>query len=906
MDKLGLKRDDSSRKTRFFLCAASTLLTAVIVLCVFAIVGVAPFGENALIHNDGQIQMIDLFCWYKDVLTGKASINYSFSKSLGGSNFAVFTYYLASPVALLTVFFDKSQACMFMDIQFLIKASLAALFMAYYLDKRFSAETLMRRGALILLAVSYALSQFMIAQSSNTMWLDGAYMLPLILLGCEKIVEGKKSTQFIITSALAIIFNWYSGLIDIMFSGVWLLFQIARRNFADDGKDAAKAQAKEGTSSAAKSTWVAIGRFAVAGICSALLSCALFLPTYLLLSNRTHGSRGLAMLKDLGFIGFVPNIITNYGFGMISLEGSVSIFAGSFVLIGVILLFVSGVKSLKEKITYGVFLVFVVMMFYWQPLVAVFSILRKVEAFWYRYSYLGSFALVVLAAYFYLDSDKSRLKTWMPFAAAAGFSLVVFIITRITKLQTSDYYLGMVMESLTGAYVDYEMNQIVSKVLFPFLIATGLALCVLAKRENPTFQKVLAFLLSGTVLLEMAAGQLILTKGYSMPDVDTIATYTKNETDMLKNISDDSFYRVFQSTYHSQHYTMQASYNEPMAYGYNSMTSFVSAPDEQAIMFLDRAGYKQHSETITVATSENLALDSLLSVKYVLLDANDTTNQGLVSLSKMDGFKALYENPYVLPVAFAYEGTGDFDSAKTHPAEYVNDLYRHLSGIDADVFVQVGFEETIDGKTFTYQVDLGDLDPSSHVLYANLPTDAEYEGVLFLNGEEYSRYSRFLAPSQVRVPSPDGKAEVKLVFNENSDASAYVSDPQFYALDLSVLKEMTDAIKACSASSVKVDAGDCRFEVNAQAGESLFISVPSEKGWTIRRNGKKVDAEIVGGAFMSIPLEEGTNVIEMHYSVPGQAAGIVLSILGLTLLGAIIILEKKHFSACPKSTDPET
>ena len=123
------------QKAPVITCLGSMLLTAFILLLSYILLGFAPFGEKALLYKDGQQQMVDLFCWYKDVLTGRSSIDYTFTKYLGGSNFAVFTYYLSSPFSLLIVFFDKSQASLFMNILYLLKASFAALFAGYYISR---------------------------------------------------------------------------------------------------------------------------------------------------------------------------------------------------------------------------------------------------------------------------------------------------------------------------------------------------------------------------------------------------------------------------------------------------------------------------------------------------------------------------------------------------------------------------------------------------------------------------------------------------------------------------------------------------------------------------------------------------------------------------------------------------
>ena len=40
----------------------SFLSVMIIVLIVFAVFGMAPFGNNGLLYRDGEIQMVDLFC----------------------------------------------------------------------------------------------------------------------------------------------------------------------------------------------------------------------------------------------------------------------------------------------------------------------------------------------------------------------------------------------------------------------------------------------------------------------------------------------------------------------------------------------------------------------------------------------------------------------------------------------------------------------------------------------------------------------------------------------------------------------------------------------------------------------------------------------------------------------------
>ena len=874
----------------------SFLSTVIIILIVFAIFGMAPFGNHGLLYRDGEIQMVDLFCWYKDVLTGKSSIAYTFTKSLGGSNLSVFTYYLASPLSLLVVFFNKSDVPLFMNILFILKAALAALFMGIYLTYRFEPDTKAKYYVSVILSVSYALNPFFITQSSNTMWLDGAYMLPLILLGAEKIARGKKSYLLIITAALAICFNWYSGIIDLMFCCFWFLFEFIRIRLVE----------KNENKPFLKHFLTACAHFALSCICSLLIASTILVPTLMKLSERTHGKGGLSMLADLSFIGGVHDVLLNYSFGMISLKGSVSLFAGSFVLLGVCLLFIASANPLKEKIFYGIILLFTVLMYFWQPLVALFSMLRVVESFWYRYTYLGVFALIFLASTFYLGADKGKIRSWMPPVTAAVFSVFITVLLLLFPSRMADQMFAQSFADLTSTDAEYKIVPIVSKIVFPVLISLIMCLVITNGNTNKLLQKIYAGFMGLLIVLEVSFGQLILADSYTTANVGSISDYIRSEEKLLESINDDSFYRVLQTSYHSIHLSrFPASYNEPMAFGFNSVTSFVSDPDENTIVLMDKTGYAAHSATITATSSENLAADSLMGVKYVLLPVNAKDNTGLEKLTGTDGFKDIYLNPYAFPAAFVYSGSGDYDSTSSCPALYVNDMAKRLSNIDKDLFVPATYTVSAEESSVIYSVDLGDdFDPAKYVLYANIPTKTDDGAKLTVNGEDYMYYSQFLSPSMVRIVSDEKNVTVGIRFNSGSDPMSLAEDAQFYLLDLSVLKEASEAANQRAADTIVLIDGYGKLTVdNAAAGDSLFISVPVEKGWTITRNGKEISCDVIGNALMSIPLENGRNEIEMNYQVPFMNTGNLVTVLGSLIFAAVIILEKIN-TRKPSKTHP--
>lgn len=98
-----IPEEEPVKKKRIYFSAFG--LTFAVLLILFITCGYAPFGNKSLAVDDASIQYLDFYAYFKDVLAQKNSIFYTFGKTLGGTNIAVFSYYLSSPFMLLSVFF---------------------------------------------------------------------------------------------------------------------------------------------------------------------------------------------------------------------------------------------------------------------------------------------------------------------------------------------------------------------------------------------------------------------------------------------------------------------------------------------------------------------------------------------------------------------------------------------------------------------------------------------------------------------------------------------------------------------------------------------------------------------------------------------------------------------------------
>ena len=94
--------------------------------------------------------------------------------------------------------------------------------MAYFLKERFPK---LSELFVVLLSLCCGLMQYNIAQSSNIMWLDGVYMLPLVILGVHRVFSQQKILLLSVTAGLCILFNWYPAGIVCLFSNVRFAYE---------------------------------------------------------------------------------------------------------------------------------------------------------------------------------------------------------------------------------------------------------------------------------------------------------------------------------------------------------------------------------------------------------------------------------------------------------------------------------------------------------------------------------------------------------------------------------------------------------------------------------------------------------------------------------------------------------
>ena len=212
----------------------SFFIPFLILFCVFTFSKIGFHLEKNVLMGDLFAQYFSLFHFFRNSFPSPSLLLYSFSNGLGGGMFGNIAYYLVGPIFIFSKLFNKSNLIDFTYLLILIRISLCGLTMFYYLKKHFNIS---KSSKLLIFSTIYALSGFLINFYYNIMWLPAIYMLPLLAMSLEELVNSGKSVKYILCLFYIILCNYYIGYMICIFSVLYFCYLVVNKyNFKKDKK----------------------------------------------------------------------------------------------------------------------------------------------------------------------------------------------------------------------------------------------------------------------------------------------------------------------------------------------------------------------------------------------------------------------------------------------------------------------------------------------------------------------------------------------------------------------------------------------------------------------------------------------------------------------------------------------
>ena len=846
-------------------------LPVFILVLVFALCGIYPFGNQQLAIIDMYHQYIPFLSELQCRLQGEGSLFYSWNSG-GGCNFwCLLSYYGASPLNLLLVLFPKSLIMEAVSVILLIKIGLSGSFMYIYLKNVYNPSELLedRKAGLktALFGSMYALSTYAVGYYWCIMWLDAVMLLPLLMLGLNRLIKDGRIALYTVCLALIMFCNYYIASMVCIF----VLFYYPMYYFITVRGRSAKA--------CLLTTLRAVGA-SLLGIC---MSAVMLLPTYISMQNAYYFSSD--MPEDWRFYYDALDVINQLlpASHLTHLDGLPNLCCGFLVTLMLACYYMSREIPYREKALNGIFLVFAYLSFNINKLDFMWHGMHFPNQLPHRFSFVVCFLLVAMAYRAFNRLNGIRTSRLIALFVAIGFYYILAqkILTGVVDDMNTFMYYGL---ALTAAY------------------GTVFGLYKTQKLTRRPFMALLAVLVAAELCV--STGMYFDTMGNSSRDtynenkasVTRLAKYAAEEGGATSDGGNGRFARM--------EIDDPLIHNCPAFYHYRGMGQFASTLNSNTTTLMERIGLEGHPGSNRFNFNETSPVTScMVNVDY-LIAKNRKVEDPDFKYVMSDEESRLYESNYPLSIGYMLPTSiRTWKPYDTNPFINLDDYVRAAtSGEVEKVFINEGQGEISSFNTTSSYVSDSHVesalrDPSGNgsvtLTYTAETTDKYYVYIAADNAEEIAiEYQD--GPEVLDVQADCGSIlnigviEAGKQFNVKVDfetgrtgrITCYVCTmdkeawDKAYGMISSSLMTVTDASDTCIKGTV--DAGD---------GGVLVTSIPFEDGWSMKIDGKKTAiTELTGDCWISAGLDAGTHEIELSFRPAGFVNGLLVTIASILIL----------------------
>lgn len=824
----------------------SFFLPIFIMLLIFILRKIYPFGDESFLHIDMYHQYLPFLTELYHKIKEGESLFYSWNTGIGSNFLALFAYYLATPTNWLSVLFPEELLIEFMSYMVILKIGFCGLSFSYYLRKHFQTK----QFAIIFFACFYALSGYVAAYNWNVMWFDGLILAPLIILGLERMINEGKPKLYCITLALAIFSNFY---LCIMICIYLVLYFFVLLISAPNIKRAFR-------------------QFFLYSLLAGGMAAILILPelSALKFTEFTNTNFPTTLKSYFSVIDVLARHCINVDVE-IGLEHWPNIYCGVAIFFLLPLYIIDKKIPTKEKIGKLSLLAFLIISFSTNMLNFVWHGFNYPNSLPCRQSFLYIILLLTLCFEAFL-----HLREYSKAEVTQSFCFVLLFIMLCEDLAANDNF-------PSGTFL-------ITAMLLAFY---SVMLYLYRNHWEYTAKIALATFL---VLMVEAGGNMFTT---SVPTVSR-SNYLENVdpyeilTQRIKE-KDSDFYRIDKFERLTQ--------NDAMLAGYSSATLFSSTANGLVKNFYDKYGLRS-SKVFYCYDGATPLTSALLSVKY-MFSKTQLPQNNMYTLVDHEDNVYLYENRYTLPLGYVIGEELLLDSEDKTASD--NPLFDTSENI-VDVLDPDTKEEA--ANPLTLQNELAEklnmttplfsrltCFPSGEQTAINVTTDAHIYAYVdnnkvstvysYKNGER----TTFKKLKNDYILDLGWQEAGTTLYLESEDSNELMLSA--YQLNEKSLQQLVYSLREQPLSIESFDSTNISGKIAVTSPGQLVLSIPYEPGWTLKIDGIETELHSFEDTFLSAPISLGEHEIELNYYPGGLSAGILISLLSLTLFLLISFLTKK-------------
>lgn len=803
------------------------LIPLIMFMALYYVREIYPFGDNCYLRSDMYHQYAPFFkeLWRK--LAHGESLSYSWDIGMGTNFTALYAYYLASPVNWLIVLFPQKYIIEIMNAIIIIKASLASVAFTYYISRHFNNKSC----TIALFGMFYGMSGFIAAYSWNIMWLDCIVMLPLVMLGLERLVNENKCLLYCISLGFCIYTNYYIAImicISVVLYFVVLMFVYNRnRSFKIYFKN--------------------FFNFCIYSLLAGGLAACLLLPVMYAFSLSASSSSTF------------PETLTNY-FSIVSmlcrhlinipvhlgLEHYPNIYCGVMVFMLIPLYLMNKNAKTGEKVGKCLLLLIFLTAYNLNIPNYIWHGFHYPNSLPARQSFIYIFFLLAMCYEGFKDI-KQYSKKQIGTAFAIAFAIMLFI-------------------EECGLNEMYEWKSVYISAAFIIVYA----LLALFYNRSRLKAPILLFVLFASAIIECTINMEntgLSTTGRSAYLLDNAAV-----DNLLEKVraDDTGFYRI-EKTFGLK------TKNDAAWHGYPSISTFSSTAPSGITDLLGSFGC-EHSMNAYSYHGATLATASIFNVKYIISNKLLPESNLFNFYFGSDG-EFLYENKYTLPVGFMVDSAIEdrwITNSPYNGIEVQNSFYKTNTGIE-DVFEQIYEFRTDTEVNFTPYTNA-----HMYAVVRNVNCDTV---TVTINGKMYTYSGLKNGNRIIDIGYVTTEDSVILAGDTSMNALVYAMDSDKFVRACNILS--SGGLNVTKHSDTAISG-----TVNTARDGVMFFSIPYDNGWTVKVDGKKVSAFAIKDAVLGINLSAGEHTIELKYRPVNLIPGIMITLASILILAALTLFGK--------------
>lgn len=822
-----------------FICALS------VIIILYVINEVAPFGKYSMLAVDFYHQYGPMMGEFFDRVKNSSNFIYSFNMGMGLPFFRNYFNYMSSFFNIILFLVKRENLLASYSVIIGLKAVVSAVAMNIFLNYKFKKKSYIHS----IMAIIYAFNNYFTAYYWNIMWLDGLVLLPIVVMGIEKLIDDDKYCLYIFSLACMLFSNYFIGFMLCIFSVIYFLVYLLII------KDKLKIK-------------VYLGKCLKFSVCSLLAGglCAFALiPMFKSLSGISATSDVWPSSQYYSFtlIEFIYNHLSGVPTTVFKSDAiNAPNISSSIIVIPLFILFLLNKDiKLRVKIGYSLMLGIIILSFFWAPLDFIWHAFHVPNDLPYRYSFIYPFIFLIISTYSIHKIDKVK-------------EYIVIIIFVLTLL-----FAGSV-------YFVKDFNILDTTIIFNFIIVIlWFLLYVIYKffNEKSKFIPIIGIL---TVCLEA----IISINGCWNIDQDLEGFYSdyniiESDLSYVKNNDDDLFYRIEKKD--------MKTFNDPSWYGYYGITAF-SSMEYENLAVLEHSLGMPGNQINSFSLGDNTPIYNIMfNLKYIVGDMSYNKNYDLYFTDAIND-NYVYRSKYYAGLMYKVnKDIVNWDFFSDNPFENQNNFIKQAYGIN-DILVKNKINNDSTVKFDNEVVHKYKLSKKEGYIYlSNNINSIIIDKVLYIR-EGYS--SNFNSSFDYNVS--ETFSENKIIHFTNCDTIyvSYNNEIESYAyiyyLDNNKLEKINKLVSDNKVILTNFEENKINGTIFGNEG-TIYTSIPYDEGWNVYVDGVKTDTFLIGNSLLGFDINDGEHEITLVYKIPYFKTGMGISIGSLSIIIGYAFLKKK-------------